>query len=155
MEKFSLKTIFWAVIAVLVFLFTSGWAKWTILCLLVIAALIYFGEEKCQKWLQKLFRKGKENLETAASPNVDEELTIRDVACNPVGENKYQIEIVTEKGLSKFRPQAFNVIPAVLKKGTKIRHRVIYTIDKLKKTKEETFVVADSEGVDRIFYVED
>lgn len=101
------------------FVFLTSWAKWIILGLLIIAAVVYFGEDKCLEVVRGIFRRGKQAVEDIPSKNVDEELTVRDVICNSIEGGKFQLEVVTEKGLMKLRPQPFNVIPEVLQKGKK------------------------------------
>ncbi len=147
--------VIYLIIAVLIFVFLTSWAKWIILGLLIIAAVVYFGEDKCLEVVRGIFKRGKQAVEDIPSKNVDEELTVRDVVCNSIEGGKFQLEVVTEKGLMKLRPQPFNVIPEVLQKGKKIRHRVIYTMDKLIKVqKEETISAVGNDGEERIFYVE-
>lgn len=140
---------------ILAFLLVPGWTKIFLAVLGALAAFLYFGEDKVKAFLAQIWSKTKDISKDLPKQNVDEELTVRDVACVKLpntGNNPYQIEVVTEKGLLKLVAQSEEWIPECLKKGRKVRHKIIYTLNGLEVQKEET-ILSIGEKEEKIFYV--
>lgn len=144
-----------AVIIALVIIGTQAWEFLVImLCILLAIAVVLMGPSKFAKVAKEtfvdIFDYGQRKIKETSS---SEELEIHDVDITHV-ENKYIINIYTEKGKLSLAPRSFAVIPDVLKKGKKVTYTETLTITEGKIKKKIHISAVGEDGEERIFYIE-